>query len=304
MKTVRPLDEKLVDMELNVRSEYDFDIVLILNSFMYEAFNESARLLSSIMGYTLGTKKDGTLITGLPKSQLSNVINKIESKGLSVGVIDIFEKSEKKNKRALTYQTQNKESQAELSQVNHSSITKSSLYVVNPQDLSIRLTAVVLIERAIVKIKNNLREELANHLLRENVKKLDASFESTRVSSHALGGDKQKYVISDDAAFVMWVKENYPSEIVETVNPIFRNIFTEELRAVGNKAIFAKTGELIDFVEVRQQKSFLITRIHSEGVEKIENALADGRLESMMKNVFPGWIKKFFVRDFLNSKLD
>lgn len=304
MKTVRPLDEKLVDMELNVRSEYDFDIVLILNGFMYEAFNESAHLLSSIMGYTLGTKKDGTLITGLPKSQLSNVINKIESKGFSVGVIDIFEKSEKKNKRALTYQSQNKESQAELSQVNHSAITKSSLYVVNPQDLSIRLTAVVLIERAIVKIKNNLREELANHLLRENVKKLRADYESELVSSHTLGGDKHKYTISDEAAFVMWVKENYPSEIVETVNPIFRKIFTEELGAVDNKTIFTKTGEVIDFVEVRQQKSFLITRIHSEGVEKIENALADGRLENLMKNVFPSWIKQFFVRDFLNSKVD
>jgi len=178
------------------------------------------------------------------------------------------------------------------------------LNVVNPQDISIRLTAVVLIERAIVKIRNNLREELANHLLQENVKKLDANFDSTRVSSHTLGGGKQKYTISDEVAFVKWVKENYPSEIVESVNPTFQKNFTEQLKALENQAIFAKTGELIDFVEVRQQKSFLITRINPEGVERIETALADGRLESMMKNVFPNWIKLFFVRDFLISKLD
>ena len=178
------------------------------------------------------------------------------------------------------------------------------LKVVNPHDISIRLTAVVLLERAIVKIKNNLRDELANHLLRENVKKLQADYESARVSSHTLGGGKQKYAILDEVAFVNWVKENYPFEIVESVNPIFQKNFTEQLRAVDNKAIFAKTGELIDFVEVRQQKSFLITRIHPEGVERIETALADGRLESMMKNVFPSWIKLFFVRDFLISKLD
>ena len=106
---LRPIHEKMKDMEANVRSEYKVDIVLIQIGYFYEAHGESAPILSEATGYKIIGEESGNIRAGLPAAALSGKLPEIERQGLSVAVIQQVENVGKKMLREVRYVTGNQD---------------------------------------------------------------------------------------------------------------------------------------------------------------------------------------------------
>jgi superfamily I DNA/RNA helicase len=104
-RVMRPLSEKLKDMEVNVREEFRVDLVLIQVGSFYEALGESAVILSEVTGFKTFGEDSGTLRAGLPRTALLSRLPKIESQGRAVAVVEQAGQAGKKMQREVRYVT-------------------------------------------------------------------------------------------------------------------------------------------------------------------------------------------------------
>ena len=81
----------------------------------------------------------------------------------------------------------------------------------------------------------------------------------------------KKVVVTDERAFVEWVKENHPTEIVESVNPAY----LASLKQVGD-VLVDKDGVVADGVEVVTSKPSLSVRSEKGALELVTQMVADG----------------------------
>ena len=56
--------------------------------------------------------------------------------------------------------------------------------------------------------------------------------------------------IADDAAFIAWVQQNAPGEIVPTVRDSYRKAIEAQLVQVGDDVVLKGTGEAVDWADV------------------------------------------------------
>lgn len=73
--------------------------------------------------------------------------------------------------------------------------------------------------------------------------------------------------VVNEMEFCRWVKENYPSEIEETVRPAFRTKMLDTAKAYG-EAIDPSTGEVIPGVEYRHGDPYISFR-SERGFEQV-----------------------------------
>ncbi len=102
---IRPIHEKMKDMEANVRSEYKVDIVLIQIGYFYEAHGDSAPILAEATGYKIVGEESGNIRSGLPVAALSGKLPDIERQGRKVAVVQQVESVGKKMLREVRYVT-------------------------------------------------------------------------------------------------------------------------------------------------------------------------------------------------------
>lgn len=69
--------------------------------------------------------------------------------------------------------------------------------------------------------------------------------------------------IVDSAAFLEWVKEHRPDELVSHVNPAFEKAFVAALRCVGDVVVDGN-GEVIEFASVHRPAPYLTVRLTEE----------------------------------------
>lgn len=83
----------------------------------------------------------------------------------------------------------------------------------------------------------------------------------------------RKVVVTDERAFLQWVKENHPTEIVESVNPAYLS----SLKQVGD-VLVDKDGQVAAGVEVVQGNPSLTVRSEKGALELVAQMVADGRV--------------------------
>lgn len=81
----------------------------------------------------------------------------------------------------------------------------------------------------------------------------------------------QKVVVTNERAFLAWVKENHPTEIVESVNPAYLT----SLKQVGD-VVIDKDGQVADGVEVVTGKPSLSVRSEKGALELVAKMVAEG----------------------------
>jgi len=83
----------------------------------------------------------------------------------------------------------------------------------------------------------------------------------------------RKVVVTDERAFLEWVRENHPTEIVESVNPAY----LASLKQVGD-VLVDKDGQVADGVEVVTGNPSLSVRSEKQALELVARMVAEGRV--------------------------
>lgn len=84
---------------------------------------------------------------------------------------------------------------------------------------------------------------------------------------------REKVVVTDERAFVAWVKEHHPTEIVESVNPAY----VKALTTVGGSLVDAN-GEVVAGVEVQVGAPSLTVRSEKNALDLVNQLVAEGRV--------------------------
>ena len=104
---IRPLKEKMLEMEASIRTEYGVDAVMIQKGFFYEAYVDSAIYMNRVMGLNTARGLHDQLMTGVPAGGLKTCIETIEGQGGKIAVVEQVEKTSRKMRRELRYVTGN-----------------------------------------------------------------------------------------------------------------------------------------------------------------------------------------------------
>lgn len=104
---IRPLKEKMLEMEASIRTEYGVDAVMIQKGFFYEAYEDSAIYMNRVMGLNTARGLHDQLMTGVPAGGLKSCIETIEGQGGKIAVVEQVEKTSRKMRRELRYVTGN-----------------------------------------------------------------------------------------------------------------------------------------------------------------------------------------------------
>jgi hypothetical protein len=75
-----------------------------------------------------------------------------------------------------------------------------------------------------------------------------------------------------------WVREKYEFEIVETVRDSFRKHILDSVENVDGKAIYPRTGEILDFISFNSRDAYVSTRFVDGGRESLLEAFRAGVL--------------------------
>ena len=96
------------------------------------------------------------------------------------------------------------------------------------------------------------------------------------VSYAGVGG--KAAVVVDENAFLAWVLENYPDEVVTRVREDSKKKWLDGAKAAG-KPIDTRTGEVIPGVEIVDSQPYVALRFARGGAEAIIAAWLAGRLD-------------------------
>jgi hypothetical protein len=150
----------------------------------------------------------------------------------------------------------------------------------NLRELAFQLSTVTLIADVAKEAKDRLRHEFALALDEVGADAAKAILEGEEIAKVSLIQPRSQAEIISEGAFLRWVKENYAFEIVESVRESFRKHLLESLENVDGRAIYPRTGEVLDFIEFQSRDPYIKTRFTGRGRETLTDALRSGSLGS------------------------
>ena len=161
------------------------------------------------------------------------------------------------------------------------------------KELSTRVAVLTALRDAIDVVIDSERVILTSELIDANqtlgVKQLDITLPNgEKVASASIGNSEPKPVVTNEAAFVRWVAENFPTEIIQTVRPTFKKVLFENTEQVNpqGEAVHTRTGEIIDGVVFSNPSSRLTLRFKKDGRELVADAFNRGELEQVIRPLF------------------
>ena len=146
------------------------------------------------------------------------------------------------------------------------------------KEKSLNLAAVSLIADEAKKMKDKLRAELQEEMDSLGADRVKAELGDDVVAYVTTSKPKFKWVVLSERAFLEWMKINYPSEVVETVRESFRDIILDKFNYVDDVAI-DPNGEPVDWLVGHTAEPYLVTKFHSDGREKLREALVSNSIE-------------------------
>lgn len=139
---------------------------------------------------------------------------------------------------------------------------------------SLELAAISLIADQSKKKKDELRAKLLAEMNEIGADRVRAELEDQTVAYVTTASPRVKRVITNDKAFLKWVKEKHPTEIVESVRESFVDIALQSFNFVDGQAIDSD-GETIDWIIEQQGEPYLVTKFHAYGREMLIDALSN-----------------------------
>jgi hypothetical protein len=140
------------------------------------------------------------------------------------------------------------------------------------KDLSLKLAAISLLADQAKRLKDELRAELQAEMNELGADRVKAELGDEVVAYITTSKPKFKWVVQNERKFVQWVKNNIPSEIVESVRESSVDAILDKFNYV-DELVIDPNGEPIDWLEGSQSEPFLMTKFHGDGREKLREAI-------------------------------
>lgn len=140
------------------------------------------------------------------------------------------------------------------------------------KDLSLKLAAISLLADQAKRLKDDLRAELQGQMNELGADRVKAELGDEVIAYITTTKPKFKWVIKSDRKFIEWVKANVPSEIVETVRDSSIDKILEKFNYLDD-VVIDPNGEIVDWLEGSESEPYLTTKFHSDGREKLRNAI-------------------------------
>jgi len=152
----------------------------------------------------------------------------------------------------------------------------------NLKEIATELAALTVLKDAVKDATDELRRLAKDELLNVGADMTKAVVDNQEVAKISLISRDVDFVITDDKAFVQWVKENAPTEIEEKVRDSYKKVFMESLQMGANDSVYSiLNGLLIDFVQLVIKEPYVSTRFATGGRDIVVQALHDRRLTSL-----------------------
>ena len=168
----------------------------------------------------------------------------------------------------------------------------------NLKEIATELAALTVLKDAVKEATDQLRELAKQELLNVGADMTKAVVDNQEVAKITLISRDYDFVITDDRAFIAWVRENAPSEIEERVRDSYKKVFLQSMEMGADNTIFSTiNGTFIDFVQFVVKEPYVSTRFAPEGRAAVIQALHDRRLTSL------SWLSSY-VQDATRKEID
>ena len=144
--------------------------------------------------------------------------------------------------------------------------------------LSLELAAISMIADAAKKRKDELRAQLQGEMDGIGADRVKAELDGEVIAYVTTSKPKFKWEVISERKFVEWVKDNHPSEIVESVRESFRDVILDKFNYVDDAAI-DPNGEIVDWLVGHISEPYLVTKFHSDGREKLRDAFVSNSID-------------------------
>ena len=146
------------------------------------------------------------------------------------------------------------------------------------KEKSLKLAAVSLIADEAKKMKDKLRAELQEEMDSLGADRVKAELGDEVVAYVTTTKPKFKWEVINERKFVDWVADNHPTEIVESVRESFRDVILDKFTYLDDLVI-DPNGEPVDWLVGHLSEPYLTTKFHSDGREKLREALVSNSIE-------------------------
>ena len=146
------------------------------------------------------------------------------------------------------------------------------------KEKTLNLAAVSLIADEAKKMKDKLRAELQEEMDSIGADRVKAELGDDVVAYVMTTKPKFKWEVINERRFLEWVKSNHPSEIVESVRESFRDVVLDKFNYLDDLVI-DPNGEPVDWLVGHTSEPYLTTKFHSDGREKLREALVSNSIE-------------------------
>lgn len=146
------------------------------------------------------------------------------------------------------------------------------------KEASLRLAAISLIADEAKKAKDRLRIELQAQMDAIGADRVKAEYGGEPVAYITTTKPKFKWEITNDRAFLAWVKANFPTEIVESVRESSIDQILSKLNYLDDLVI-DHNGEPVDWVMGKESEPYLMTKFQGDGRETLREALVRNVIE-------------------------
>lgn len=146
------------------------------------------------------------------------------------------------------------------------------------KEKSLKLAAVSLIADEAKKMKDKLRAELQEEMDSLGADRVKAELGDDVVAYVTTSKPKFKWEVINERKFVDWVADNHPTEIVESVRESFRDVILDKFTYLDD-LIIDPNGEPVDWLIGHMAEPYLVTKFHSDGREKLREALVSNSIE-------------------------
>lgn len=142
----------------------------------------------------------------------------------------------------------------------------------NIKETSLRLAAISLIADEAKKAKDRLRAELQAQMDGIGADRVKAELGDEVIAYVTTSKPKFKWEITNNRGFINWVKDYFPSEIVESVRESSIDSLLEKLQYLDDLVV-DHNGEPVDWVIGVESEPYLMTKFHSDGREILRQAI-------------------------------
>ena len=148
------------------------------------------------------------------------------------------------------------------------------------KDLSLKLAAISLLADQAKRLKDELRADLQAQMNELGADRVKAELGDDVVAYVLTTKPKEKLVITNERRWIEWVEINCPDEIVKAVRESsVDRIIEKAFKYVDINLIIDWNGEHIDFLAKEVKEPYLTTKFHSDGREKLREALVSNSIE-------------------------